>query len=169
MTKGEGTPFPCGKKGFPPPGPLLPQKPLITTACLAGSLFLWLPRHQAHARRWEEETPAQRGCSIKRPSIPAGPAGSPIFDKLTGKSFWKGGVRGGRTFFQKGFPPRCFPCFKSSSAACNLPLPARVPLRGDWPHLGTTVWGRPPVELSTRRRLLLPGAAGHQGPEKRWR
>ena len=22
------------------------------------------------------------------------------------KSFWKGGVRGGRTFFQKGFPPR---------------------------------------------------------------
>ena len=24
----------------------------------------------------------------------------------TGKSFWKGGVRGGRTFFQKGFPPR---------------------------------------------------------------
>ena len=24
----------------------------------------------------------------------------------TGKSFWKGGARGGRTFFQKGFPPR---------------------------------------------------------------
>ena len=24
----------------------------------------------------------------------------------TGKSFWKRGVRGGRTFFQKGFPPR---------------------------------------------------------------
>ena len=23
----------------------------------------------------------------------------------TGKSFWKGGARGGRTFFQKGFPP----------------------------------------------------------------
>ena len=24
----------------------------------------------------------------------------------TGKSFWKGGARGGKTFFQKGFPPR---------------------------------------------------------------
>ena len=24
----------------------------------------------------------------------------------SGKSFWKGGARGGRTFFQKGFPPR---------------------------------------------------------------
>ena len=28
--------------------------------------------------------------------------------RLTGKSFWKGGARGGRTFFQKGCPPRKF-------------------------------------------------------------
>ena len=30
----------------------------------------------------------------------------PSSHRLTGKSFWKGGVRGGRTFFQKGFPLR---------------------------------------------------------------
>ncbi len=30
----------------------------------------------------------------------------PSLRRLTGKSFWKGGARGGRTFFQKGFPPR---------------------------------------------------------------
>ena len=63
-------------------------------------------------------------------------AGSPIFDRLTGKSFWKDGVRGGRTFFQKGFPPRrVFPHFKSSSAACGLALPARFPLRNGYPLL----------------------------------
>ena len=26
--------------------------------------------------------------------------------QASGKSFWKGGARGERTFFQKGFPPR---------------------------------------------------------------
>ena len=30
----------------------------------------------------------------------------PSLHRPTGKSFWKGGARGGRTFFQKGFPPR---------------------------------------------------------------
>ena len=34
-------------------------------------------------------------------------AGSfPSLHRPTGKSFWKGGVREGRTFFQKGFPHR---------------------------------------------------------------
>ena len=33
-------------------------------------------------------------------------AGSSILHRPSGKSFWKGGARGGRTFFQKGFPPR---------------------------------------------------------------
>ena len=41
IMKGEETPFPCGKKLFPPPRPLLPQKPPIKTACITGSLFLW--------------------------------------------------------------------------------------------------------------------------------
>ena len=151
MTKGEGTPFPCGKKGFHPPGPLLPQKPLITTACLAGSLFFVAAASQgAHTPMGRGNTCSTRLLNQTPFHSHMSPQALPSSHRLTGKSFWKGGVRGGRTFFQKGFPPRCFPCFKSSSAACNLPLPARVPLRGDWPHLGTTVWGRPPVELFTR-------------------
>ena len=31
----------------------------------------------------------------------------PSSHRPSGKSFWKGGVRGGRTFFQKGFPQIC--------------------------------------------------------------
>ena len=36
----------------------------------------------------------------------------------TGKSFWKGGARGGRTFFQKSFPPR---------KLFSLPISRRLP------------------------------------------
>ena len=42
-------------------------------------------------RRWKSLSFSQVLPSSHRPS---------------GKSFWKGGARGGRTFFQKGFPPR---------------------------------------------------------------
>lgn len=37
---------------------------------------------------------------------PTAPRTFPSLHRPTGKSFWKGGARGGRTFFQKGFPPR---------------------------------------------------------------
>lgn len=39
------------EKGFPPPRPLLPQKPLITTACRAGSRFFATVAAEAGCRR----------------------------------------------------------------------------------------------------------------------
>ena len=40
--KGEGTPFPGGKKLFPPLAPSFPQNRPSGLACITGSLFLWL-------------------------------------------------------------------------------------------------------------------------------
>ncbi len=54
-----------------------------------------------------------RNVCFCEPTLPLlfawGPHARPDFPslrRLTSKSFWKGGARGGRTFFQKGFPPR---------------------------------------------------------------
>ena len=53
---------------------------------------------------------------------PASPQGLPSSHRPSDKSFWKGGVRGGRTFFPKRFPsPQAFPVF-TSSGVC-LPSP----------------------------------------------
>ena len=50
----------------------------------------------------------------------------------TGKSFWKRGVRGGRTFFQKGFPPRkLFSLSSNLQASACRPCRTMFPLRGD--------------------------------------
>ena len=52
-------------------------------------------------------------------------AGSfPSLHRSSGKSFWEGGVREGRTFFQKGFPPR-----KHSSLSSNLQASAALAAR----------------------------------------
>jgi hypothetical protein len=54
-----------------------------------------------------------RNVCFCEPTLPLlfawGPHARPDFPSLRrpiDKSFWKGGARGGRTFFQKGFPPR---------------------------------------------------------------
>ena len=44
--------------------------------------------------------------ALRNAGHPASPQGLPSSHRPTDKSFWKGGARGGRTFFQKGFPPR---------------------------------------------------------------
>ena len=44
--------------------------------------------------------------ALRNTGHPASPQVLPSSHRLTGKSFWKGGARGGRTFFQKGFPLR---------------------------------------------------------------
>ena len=44
--------------------------------------------------------------ALRNAGHPASPQILPSSYSPTGKSFWKGGARGGRTFFQKGFPPR---------------------------------------------------------------
>ena len=46
----------------------------------------------------------------------------------TGKSFWKRGVRGGRTFFQKGFPPRkLFSLSSNLQASACRPQNKKIP------------------------------------------
>ena len=44
--------------------------------------------------------------ALRNAGHPASPQILPSSHRPSGKSFWKGGARGGRTFFQKGFPPR---------------------------------------------------------------
>ena len=44
--------------------------------------------------------------ALRNAGHPASPQILPSSYSPTGKSFWKGGARGGRTFFQKGCPPR---------------------------------------------------------------
>ena len=44
--------------------------------------------------------------ALRNAGHPASPQILPSSYRPSGKSFWKGGARGGRTFFQKGFPPR---------------------------------------------------------------
>ena len=44
--------------------------------------------------------------ALRNAGHPASPQILPSSYSPTGKSFWKGGARGGRTFFQKGFPLR---------------------------------------------------------------
>ena len=44
--------------------------------------------------------------ALRNAGHPASQQGLPSSYSPTGKSFWKGGARGGRTFFQKGFPLR---------------------------------------------------------------
>ena len=151
--KGEGTPFPCGKKLFPPPRPLLPPKPLIRTACITGSLFLWLAQVEGCSCSGKNSAPSaagrgkdalkRLGGSIKYHRVLSGQArkfantipldvdgdtatlqyfrfeplhsqGNPI--PIHVQVRWQNAVpgakvfgrkgRGGRTFFQKGFPPR---------------------------------------------------------------
>ena len=47
-----------------------------------------------------------RLCLLQMEAACSSSQALPSSHRLTGKSFWKGGARGGRTFFQKGFPPR---------------------------------------------------------------
>ena len=61
-------------------------------------------------------------------SHPGHAADFPSLRRLTGKSFWKGGVRGGRTFFQKVFPPRKLFHQNKKIPGCS----------GDDPKRGTT-------------------------------
>ena len=44
--------------------------------------------------------------ALRNAGHPASPQGLPSSHRPSDKSFWKGGARGGRTFFQKGFPLR---------------------------------------------------------------
>ena len=44
--------------------------------------------------------------ALRNAGHPASPQILPSSYSPTGKSFWKGGAQGGRTFFQKGFPLR---------------------------------------------------------------
>ena len=164
--EGEGTPFPGGKKGFPPPRPLLPQKPLSGLSASQAVFFcnfrslvrmspfrdkcscvhlmeeapskkLWQPPESGRACVLLSAEPPKTACydspvfSPLSPSLPfkhgylrvltrnvcfCEPTLPLLFawftrrltipHRLTGKSFWKGGARGGRTVFQKGFPPR---------------------------------------------------------------
>ena len=55
---------------------------------------------------------AQARCAKRRPS---------------GKSFWKGGARGGRTFFQKGFPPRTLSSLQISRRLPAVPKTKKSP------------------------------------------
>ena len=50
----------------------------------------------------------------------------PSSHRPTGKSFWKGGARGGRTFFQKGFPP-CKLFFLQISRPCQPSPKQKIP------------------------------------------
>ena len=45
-------------------------------------------------------------CLDQLEAASTAPQALPSSHRPSGKSFWKGRVRGGRTFFQKGFPPR---------------------------------------------------------------
>lgn len=74
----------------------------------------------------------------------------------TGKSFWKGGARGGRTFFQKGFPPR-----KLFSLSSNLQASACRPCRTMFPLRGDRLDQLPPGTA------LLRGAAGIRNRDER--
>ena len=47
-----------------------------------------------------------RLCLLQMEAACSSSQALPSSHRPSGKSFWKGGTRGGRTFFQKGFPPR---------------------------------------------------------------
>ena len=67
-------------------------------------------------------TPRRLHTVLRNAGHPASPQGLPSSHRPSGKSFWKGGVRGGRTFFPKRFPsPQAFPVF-TSPGVC-LPSP----------------------------------------------
>ena len=91
--------------------PVRPRLPYVSA--LESHTFRFLPCHD---------------MALRDGSGPASPRAFPSLRRPTGKSFWKGGARGGRTFFQKGFPPRnVFPLFRSPGV--RLPsLPRNVPL-----------------------------------------
>ena len=100
--------------------PVRCQLSLPHVSALASHTFSFLPCHD---------------MALRDGSGPASLRAFPSLHRPTGNSFLKGGARGGRTFFQKGFPPRnvfpqIFVCFKSSGI--RLPL-CRVtfPLEND--------------------------------------
>ena len=47
-----------------------------------------------------------RLCLLQMEAACSSSQALPSSHRPSDKSFWKGGARGGRTFFQKGFPPR---------------------------------------------------------------
>ena len=153
-----------------PPSPLLPQKTSIKTACITGSLFLWLAQVEGCSCSGKNSAPSTAGrrkdalkrldgsikyhlcfpCQAREfaNTIPLDVDGDTAalqyfrFEHLhsqstpipihaqarcakrrpSGKSFWKGGARGGRTFFQKGFPPRkLFLPSNLQASACRPP------------------------------------------------
>ena len=92
---------------------------------------------------------------------PASPRAFPSLHRPTGKSFWKGGARGGRTFFQKGFPPRrVFPQNFRLLQIFRRPPPS-LP-RITFP-LGNDQETSTPVSLPPNT-VLLPGSGKHKGP-----
>ena len=65
--------------------------------------------------------------ALRNAGHPASPQILPSSHSPSGKSFWKGGARGGRTFFQKGFPPRkLFPSSHLQASACR-PQNKKIP------------------------------------------
>ena len=80
--------------------------------------------------------------ALRNAGHPASPQILPPSYSPTGKSFWKGGVRGGRTFFQKGFPPR-----KLFSLHISRRLPAAPKTKKSPTERGQK---RPPRALSSK-------------------
>ena len=59
--EGGGNPFSLRKKVVPSPRPLLPPKPLIRTACITGSLFLWLAQVEGCSCSGKNSAPSAAG------------------------------------------------------------------------------------------------------------
>ena len=97
--------------------------------------------------------------------VPSSLRAFPSLHRPTGKSFWKGGARGGRTFFQKGFPPRkLFPPNFRLLQIFRRPPPS-LP-RITFP-LGNDQETTTPVSLPPGT-VLLPGSGRHKGLGQAW-
>ena len=80
-----------------------------------------------------------RLCLLQMEAACSSSQALPSSHSPTGKSFWKGGARGGRTFFQKGFPlrklfflqiSRRLPNKKSPAERGQKKTPSRCELQG---------------------------------------
>ena len=162
LLRGREPLFLAEKRGSLPLAPSFPKNRSQDCLHRRQSFFVAAASQRAH-------TPMGRGnaCSTVAAQSNALPSphvfpGSSSSHRLTGKSFWKGRVRGGRTFFQKGFPPHCFflasnlhrsPAVLPSRASNLHQLPAacparKIPPKKRLPTLGRSFGDDRPVELA---------------------